>query len=149
MSGKSSTGIIAAQMANVGSFVANSFEETWGERISTIDDMAVTINNLIIKDAFIYSFALSCSPLERCSEIKFTEPADIPTSAREDKMITRFRVAEKIPKSAIERARATMRVNKKPKKAEKTFPAKRIYVSFAVPEKARTLTLSIYFLTIA
>ena len=63
---------------------------------------------------------------------KFTRPAEIPTSDKEIKIYIRFVAAENMPKSETVKALAATKVNKNPKKAEKTFPAKTIYVSIAV-----------------
>ena len=135
-------GTTATQIAIIGSCVANRFDATNGENMTTNIEIAKTIRRRIINEAFTYSSAFSFSPLARCSAIKLTEPDEIPTSAIEVKIETRFRAAEKIPKSAIENFLAIIKVNKNPQKAEKTFPEKSTKVSLAVAEKAKDLTRS-------
>ena len=129
-------------MAITGSRVAKNVFDTKGANTATTTEIARTIKIRIRKDALIYSFAFSCSPRAKCSETKFTEPFEIPISAREARIATRFKAAEKIPKSYTEKARATKRVKRKLQKADITFPEKSTKVSLAVAEKTNDLALS-------
>lgn len=133
-------GISAAHKAIFGSLLAKSELEIKGARITTRTEIATTMTNLTRKEAFIYSLAFSSSPFARLSEIKLTDPEDIPISAKDERMITKLRTAEKIPKSATDMARATKSLYRKPQKAERLLPANKIKVSLAVAEKARDLT---------
>lgn len=135
-------GITAAQTATIGSRVANRVLDTKGAKRATIPDITNTINNLMTNDALIYSLAFSVSFFAKCSETKLTEPEEIPISDKEDRIITKFKAAEKIPNSDTETARATISVKRNPKKAERTFPINNINVSFAVDEKRRPLSKS-------
>jgi hypothetical protein len=131
-------------MASLGSVVAKKVFETNGAKIATKAEIKRTIKSLIKNEALIYSFAFSCSPRAVCVETKLTEPVEIPISATEEIMTTKFKTAEKIPNSAMLIERAAKRVNKNPQKADPRFPAKRIKVSFAVAEKSMPLAQSIY-----
>ena len=55
----------------------------------------------------------------------------------------RLLTAEKTPKSPTDNPLAIIKVNKKPRKAEATFPANRTYVSFADWDFASPTALSI------
>src|SRR3989344_7640954 len=96
------------------------------EKITNSNDRPVIENNLITREAFIYSFALFISPLLSASDMKFTAPEDIPISTTEISIVAKFTAAENIPKSSTDKALATIRMNKNPQKAEAVFPIKRI-----------------------
>jgi hypothetical protein len=129
-------------MAILGSRVARSDVEIKGASKTTTAEIKRTITKRIKKEAFIYSLAFPSSPFAKCSETKLTDPEEIPISARDERIITRFKAAENTPKSAMEKARATIRVNKNPRKAEKALPTNNINVSFAVELKAKALSES-------
>jgi hypothetical protein len=141
ISGNQKIGITATQMAITALFDAKSFAATSGANNITKTEMAKTIKRRIRNEAFTYSSAFSLSPLARCSAIKLTEPDDIPTSASDEKIFTKLSAAENIPKSAKEKDLATIKVNRNPQNADNELPIKRTYVSLAVPEKTKYLSL--------
>ena len=121
-------------MAITGFLVAKSLEATNGANSITKTERAKTTRRRIKNDAFIYSSAFCLSPLAKCSATKLTEPDEIPISESEVKILTKFKAAEKTPKSAKEKDLATIRVNKNPQKADNELPMKRMVVSLTVPE---------------
>lgn len=131
-SGKRKIGSIEDHIAIIGSLVAKSFVETNGAKIITRAEISKVKTKRITNDAFTYSSALSVSPLARCPEIKFTAPAETPRSLNDDNIITKFRAAENIPKSAIESDLATNNVKRNPQNEDRVLPINRISVSFAV-----------------
>ena len=84
----------ATEIAITGSCVANSFEATNGAKIITKIEITKTINRRIINEALTYSSAFFSSPFASCSATKLTEPEEIPTSANDEKIETRFNAAK-------------------------------------------------------
>jgi len=85
--------------------------------------------------------------LENSAAAKLISPEDIPKSVREEIITIKLVAAERIPKSSMLKALATITVKTNPKKAANKLPPNKIYVSLAVPDLTRPNARLIYFFT--